>query len=69
MSRSQRVIIGIIGVAMMAWVINLYLYPIKAGAFPLRKELINITGVISFFMMGLIMLLAIRARWLAAYVG
>lgn len=69
MSRSQRVIIGIIGVAMMAWVINLYLYPIKAGAFPLRKELINITGVISFLMMGLIMLLAIRPRWLDQYLG
>lgn len=69
MNRSQRVIIGIIGIAMIAWGINLYLYPIKLGAFPIRKELINITGVISFLMMGVIMLLAIRPKWLDRYLG
>lgn len=69
MKQSHRIITSIILITILAWSFDLWLYPIPWKIYPIRKELINVTGVIAFVMMSMIMLLAVRPKWLDQKIG
>lgn len=69
MNKSNQIIISIITIVLVTWMGYIYLNPIILNPFPIRKELINITGALSFVLMSFIIFLAIRPKWLEHYIG
>lgn len=61
----KKVLYGVLATSVLFWVITLLLNPnLQLNIWSVRKELIYLTGIISFSFMSLIMLLAIRPKWL-----
>lgn len=61
----KKVLYGVVIASVVFWLISILLNPtLQLNVWSVRKELIYLTGIISFSFMSLIMLLAIRPRWL-----
>lgn len=66
----KKCLYGIVIVSVLFWFISLMVNPnLSWNIWAVRKELIYLTGIISFAFMSLIMLLAIRPKWLESVFG
>ena len=66
MSREKKIVWGTGLFAVLLWIIDI-IWRYKTsdwGVWLWRKEMINLTGIIAFVMMGVIMLLALRPKFL-----
>ena len=69
MSREKKIIWSVLLLSVLFWAMDaIFAYSTSDwGIWLWRKELINLTGVIIFISMGLIMLLAIRPKFLEKF--
>lgn len=66
----KKVLIGLLALILATWAMAPTLYPsVPTTVWILRKELILLSGLASFVMMSLVMLLAVRPRWLERPLG
>ncbi|MFD1259389.1 ferredoxin reductase family protein [Entomomonas asaccharolytica] len=66
----KKCLYGIVVVSVLFWFISLMVNPnLSWNVWTIRRELIYLTGIISFAFMSLIMLLAIRPKWLESVFG
>lgn len=66
----KKVLYGITLAGMVVWLISLLTHaPLQWSVWQIRKELILLTGIIAFLLMSLLMLLAMRPKWLETVFG
>lgn len=68
-SREKKIVWSIVVGSIMLWCVDI-LFRYKSGDWSVwlwRKELIHLTGVMAFIPMGVIMILALRPKWLEPY--
>lgn len=66
----KKVLYGVTLVGMMVWLVSFLTHaPLQWTVWQVRKELILLTGIVAFLMMALLMLLAVRPKWLETTFG